>query len=278
MGRKKDLLELSKDTCPSCGEPFIGKHCYACGEKKISRKDFALSKYARQAFDHFTHLDTKVFRSFRFLIFKPGFLSLEFVKGRRVLYVKPLQVFVFINLIFFFFLGSSDIFSPRLQWIYASEKMFIGNASVKAITDAKAAELSMTVEAFIPYFDEKIGKYTKAALYLFIPVLALVLHGLYFRQYRHYLCHLIFATHWFAYVLLFFIVAAPAIQYMGLKAGPLLTSIALCLMPHLFLSLKLFYRQHAWLSALKTLVVCLSFVFFLVVYRELMLWTTFQLL
>jgi hypothetical protein len=122
MQRSKTPNSIAPGNCPSCEAPFQGKFCNQCGEKQTSVQDFTIKKYAKSLFEHFSHLDSKLLRSVWFLISKPGFLSAEFVAGRQNLYMKPLQFFLVINLIFFFVLGDSDFFAPKVQFVYESNE------------------------------------------------------------------------------------------------------------------------------------------------------------
>jgi len=52
--------------------------------------------------DYLFNLDSKLYRTLKGLLFKPGFLSKEFVLGKRVHYVLPVKLYVVISVIFFF--------------------------------------------------------------------------------------------------------------------------------------------------------------------------------
>ena len=62
-------------SCVSCGAPMNTKFCPTCGEKKISTSDFTLSHLIEQGIDVFTHLDSKLFKSAKALVLKPGLLT-----------------------------------------------------------------------------------------------------------------------------------------------------------------------------------------------------------
>ena len=49
-----------------------------------------------------TLLESKALRSLWLVVSKPGFLSNEYFSGRRVRYLKPLQLFVFLNVVYYF--------------------------------------------------------------------------------------------------------------------------------------------------------------------------------
>lgn len=87
--------------CQNCGSPTSSNYCAACGQDsrdhvvslRLLLRDFAS--------DVFTY-DSRFFRSFVPLLFKPGALTLEYTRGRRVRYIPPLRLYVFVSLLFFF--------------------------------------------------------------------------------------------------------------------------------------------------------------------------------
>ena len=50
---------------------------------------------------HYVALEGKLWKSLGLLLFRPGRLSLEYIKGRRVRYVQPLRMYLTFSLIFF---------------------------------------------------------------------------------------------------------------------------------------------------------------------------------
>lgn len=58
-----------------------------------------------------THFDSKFFETVKDLIFRPGFLSNEFIKGRRARYLHPVRMYVFTSAIFFLLFFS--LFKPN---------------------------------------------------------------------------------------------------------------------------------------------------------------------
>ena len=53
-----------------------------------------------------THFDGNFFNTIKFLLFKPGFLSSEYVKGRRAKYLNPIRMYIFTSAFFFLFFFS----------------------------------------------------------------------------------------------------------------------------------------------------------------------------
>lgn len=263
------------EKCPSCGADFVGKYCHACGEKRLSAKDFRVSKYARVLLEHFAHFDSKLLRTLWLLAAKPGFLTAEFVAGRRSRYLKPLQVFLLTNLAFFFLFGDNDVFAPKLKFIYHSEMRDWSGRSVRELTDAYALREQISTETAIEAIDSKSGSYTKGLLYLMVPMLALVFYGLFFRQNPYFLCSLIFATHWLAFLLLFLmVVGAVVVGGFRLHGPPALTALLVLLLPHHFWATRRFFGQSAWATGLKTALFFTAFVLIYLFYRELILFLT----
>jgi hypothetical protein len=48
-----------------------------------------------------THFDGKFFSTLKYLLFKPGFLSHEYLRGRRASYLHPIRMYVFTSAVFF---------------------------------------------------------------------------------------------------------------------------------------------------------------------------------
>jgi len=87
--------------CQNCGEPLLGEHCYACGQptKGLVRH---FGSIIGDFFDSVFELDSRILRTLGPLLFKPGYLSDEYFAGRRVRYVSPVRLFVFMSLVAFF--------------------------------------------------------------------------------------------------------------------------------------------------------------------------------
>jgi hypothetical protein len=87
--------------CPNCGAPAHGPYCYACGqsEKGMIRH---VSEVMSDLADIVFNVDSRVFRSLFDLYFRPGFLTTEYIAGRRARYVTPFRLFFFLSILAFF--------------------------------------------------------------------------------------------------------------------------------------------------------------------------------
>src|SRR5262249_11950902 len=90
------LAEDKSQNCPECTTPLMGKYCHQCGEKLPSPHDLTLKHFLHHGFHELTHLDSKIFRTLRTLLFHTRVLSAEYVAGSKQRYVLPLRLFLVI--------------------------------------------------------------------------------------------------------------------------------------------------------------------------------------
>ncbi len=94
------LTQRTERNCLNCDTYVVGKYCHNCGQENIEPKE-SVWHLLSHLFKDITHFDGKFFTSIRDLIWKPGFLSLEYVRGRRVAYLNPIRMYLFTSFIFF---------------------------------------------------------------------------------------------------------------------------------------------------------------------------------
>lgn len=82
-------------TCASCARPLAGRYCSHCGEEVVDPHALTVRHFVGHTLAHETlHLDGKIWRTLRYLFFRPGFLTAEYCAGRRRLYVNPVRIFI----------------------------------------------------------------------------------------------------------------------------------------------------------------------------------------
>jgi hypothetical protein len=87
--------------CENCGTPLLGSHCYRCGQP-VDGLVRHFSSIIGDFLDTVLNIDARVFRTLWPLLAKPGYLSCEYFAGRRVRYVSPVRLFVFLSIVTFF--------------------------------------------------------------------------------------------------------------------------------------------------------------------------------
>ncbi|OIQ97979.1 hypothetical protein GALL_200300 [mine drainage metagenome] len=92
--------ERKEKICLNCGAELNGRYCHKCGQENIEPKESFLH-LVNHFVEDITHFDGKFFTTLKDLLFKPGFLSKEYLKGRRASYLHPIRMYVFTSAIFF---------------------------------------------------------------------------------------------------------------------------------------------------------------------------------
>jgi hypothetical protein len=92
--------ERKEKNCLNCNAEVLGKYCQVCGQENIVPKESFWSLATHFIYD-ITHFDGKFFSTLKYLLFKPAFLSKEYLRGRRTSYLHPIRLYVFTSAIFF---------------------------------------------------------------------------------------------------------------------------------------------------------------------------------
>jgi len=106
------LPERKEKICLNCGAALHGRFCHYCGQENIEPKDSFWHLVTHFVYD-IIHFDGKFFSTLKYLLFRPGFLSHEYLRGRRADYLHPIRMYVFTSafffLIFFSFYQKEDV-------------------------------------------------------------------------------------------------------------------------------------------------------------------------
>lgn len=160
-------MEEYTDSCPNCDSSLLpeARYCSTCGQQVLAKK-LGMSTFLQQFMSDYFTFDSKFFKSVVPLLFKPGFLTSEFFAGRRVRYITPLRLYIFISIVFFLLLsfsGQSD-----------------SNDEV----------------------DKLINVYFPRLFFLLLPVFAGILNLLHITKEKNYVVHFLFAAHFHAFLFL----------------------------------------------------------------------------
>jgi hypothetical protein len=101
-------------TCLNCGRIVEERYCTHCGQENLEPKE-TVGHLVGHFFEDLTHFDGKFFVTVKDLILRPGFLTREYVAGRRMTYLNPIRMYIFISAMFFLalFAGSEENAEPQ---------------------------------------------------------------------------------------------------------------------------------------------------------------------
>ena len=97
-------MSEGKTQCRNCGATLYGQYCSQCGQRE-GRDELLFSELVGELLGDFVRLDSRVWRTFVCLLFRPGFLSAEFMAGRKARYLPPLRLYLIISFILFLVLS-----------------------------------------------------------------------------------------------------------------------------------------------------------------------------
>jgi Protein of unknown function (DUF3667) len=246
--------------CPSCGAEAMGHFCSNCGEKEVSQSNYSIRHYLKELTVALTLLDSKVLRSLWPLISKPGYLSSEYFRGRRVRYVRPLQLFVFLNVIYYFSLSlfvATTFTTPLATQLHMND-YYAAHASRQV--NQKMQNDQISYEALEAKYNKRTSILSKTLIFLLIPIFAVLFYALFFKKRKYFVEHVVVATHFWSFNLLLLGVILPIVTVLLTRllmtfnisatyaTNDNIASIALqiCIAVYLFAMLRRFYAASTW--------------------------------
>ncbi|QBG36048.1 DUF3667 domain-containing protein [Litorilituus sediminis] len=109
-------------SCENCGAPLDGQFCAKCGQEITSNIRY-FGTVILHLLDDIFSFDSRASRTLWPLIAKPGFLTQKYFEGKRVHYVPPLRLYLFISIIFFLSLKFFTNFGAGSVPVISAETM-----------------------------------------------------------------------------------------------------------------------------------------------------------
>jgi len=108
------LKERKEKNCLNCNAEVLGRYCHVCGQENVEIKENFWHLATHLVYD-IMHFDSKFFDTLRYLLLRPGFLTKEYLRGRRASYLHPIRMYVFTSAIFFIIFFSFIIKSGEIE-------------------------------------------------------------------------------------------------------------------------------------------------------------------
>jgi hypothetical protein len=86
--------------CRNCGASVADAFCPHCGQETALRLP-TLREFLREAAGRYVAFDGRFWRTISALLIRPGFLTREYLAGRRRRYIRPARLYLVATLIFF---------------------------------------------------------------------------------------------------------------------------------------------------------------------------------
>jgi len=266
-------------TCKSCGHEFSGNFCNTCGEKVLHKSDRSFKKFVGSIVSAITFADSTFLKTLWLVLKKPGFLTKEFVEGRRVKYLKPLSLFFVLNLVYFFF-PVIQLFNASLNTQLRSSLYLRSIKNFYATTVAtKASSMGVDLQSFSLIYNLKTVGFAKLMVMVFVVIASLPLNFFYYKRNRFFTDHIDYMVELACFNLLVnAIVLSILASFTGVGKHLNETSLTIIFISSnlyfLIRSSAMFYNEKGFLLVFKSVVMILFLKIALEVYRSVLFFVT----
>jgi hypothetical protein len=262
------------DRCLNCGAPLAGPYCHQCGQEAGGHL-VSFKTLVAEATNEIFSFDSRFFRSLRPLLFRPGFLTREYMAGRRARYIPPFRFYLIVSVVFFAALalnhsrivqvGVDETAAPDSMGVHSVPGSVVPGQTAPPDSSARQAAIdSLATTSGFPTnllakaasdedrLNRDVRKTLPRLMFVLIPLFALVLKGLYARSGRLYMEHFVFALHLHTFAFLLFAVGMLVGLVAGTRAGDVFEGVAMLLVAvYLFKAMRRVYAQTVPKTLLK---------------------------
>lgn len=264
-----------KTHCLNCDYSFKEEenYCPNCSQENHDLK-IPFKHFVEEFLEGIFHFDSKIWLSIKTLFIYPGKITKDFLAGKRVSFVPPIRLYVFFSFIFFFCLNmtldkknedknitelikfqakddSVNIAIDSFKNAVESDS-FVKDTSSKKVQNKLRKILNLKGKD-VNIINQTIYKYMSFALFLLLPIFALIMKLVYYRSHKYYYEHFIAAIH---YHVIIFIILLISLGIFKLDLSPLL-NIGVFIGAFLYFaySLKVVYDKSWANSILKAFII-----------------------
>jgi hypothetical protein len=207
--------------CTNCGAGPVDRFCAACGQRHVTPSDFTARAFFHDLLSEFVSLDGRFWLTLWTLVRHPGKLAREYFDGRGARYMRPLNLFLLLNLVFFVIQPHTGLLQWHLRGYLrsiSSAPRLVEQKRLERARDAEADRLKRgeppaplrleSPEIFEANFESTLQNLKKSMLLLAIPLFAVALTVFYGTKHR-IAEHLIYSTHFYAYSIFALTVMVP---------------------------------------------------------------------
>ena len=261
------------ERCANCDSPIAQRYCGACGQR-AEPTVHSLGHFLRHSTEDLTHADSRLWRTLSALLWRPGYLTAEYLAGRRARYLPPVRLYLVLSLAFFLWAAATNHTSTvaleapsevaqqaavtvagqdptrptdrRCQTDYDGPWQEAMRPLLLAVCRKAATNPSGLSALFLHNLPR--------AMFLFLPLMAALMMLLYLRPRRYYVQHLLLLVHDHACVFLVLMLGWLCGRLLPRGADWLNLLVFFYLTWYLFRSMRVVYRQGRALTLVKFVV------------------------
>ena len=221
-------MSRTHDHCLNCGASLAGEFCHACGQR-AGRADLRFSELAGELAEELFNWDSRLWRTLVPLMLRPGFLTAEYMAGRRARYVPPLRLYLIISFGLFLWISlwSPDVITVDVSGTPAQQATRDDPGQAKPGQPEEDIDITLIVDERFdtPWVKalehrletnlERLRKepeafvaraldYLPQMMFLLLPLFAALIRLAYLLSPYHYLQHLVFSLHYHSFAFLLY--------------------------------------------------------------------------
>ena len=231
--------------CKNCNTPLKDLYCYKCGQK--DRNLLSVKEMFSEFTDNIFSFDSRFFITLKYLLLRPGYLTLEYWLGKRSTYLPPIKLYLVLSVLFFLLV--SNLREEEADYIINEED---GRVPISTRIDGSGVFIDNLNKGFIILEKKQIGgnellfSTMPSAMFILMPFMGILFFLLYKKKKLFYSYHLITVLHFHCFVFLIYSIEE-LIPFIGLLT-PL---FFLC---YSFFMLKRIY-QESWIRTSMKLII-----------------------
>jgi hypothetical protein len=148
--------------CLNCEVNTSGNYCHNCGQE-THLHHASLREFLHEFIGHYVALEGRLWGTLGRLMFRPGALTNEYIRGRRVRFVQPLRLYLTLSLIFFAVLKFSADHEIEATRPVPASVAELSKEAQQAIPPEKRAEVEAALRETAKAEQKKKDKAAKRA-------------------------------------------------------------------------------------------------------------------
>ncbi|MGB4775465.1 MAG: DUF3667 domain-containing protein [Daejeonella sp.] len=265
--------------CTNCGNDIDDKFCSYCGQENLELKE-PFWNFIFHSIGHYFHFDSKFFLTIKPLLTKPGQLSIDYIAGKRIRFIHPVSLFLFISLVYFLIgpLFQSKDWQPSLiaenTEQTADTSLIFHNEKQDSLTSAKKDNFlvkqfkkikTLSNRSYEGEFSwvKAYQKHESKTYFILMPFFAFLLMLNFRKNKKYYMEHLIFTIHLQSFYFLFSLLLSFLLFLNPFDiVDKIISTIGLLfILWYIYTAIKLFYQREKWVVIRK--MIGLLFLYFL---------------
>jgi uncharacterized protein DUF3667 len=281
----------SNTFCDNCGSAVQDRYCGHCGQR-FEPPVHSLWHFTTVATEDLTHADSRLWRTLLALLFKPGYLTREFLHGRRASYLPPVRLYLVLSVAFFLWAsiahrpahvleigaddpgaptaavkpiaaGTTSVFSPALPGESAEQRAtricgklvdYQGPLQKQVLPVWRRACPRLVADNGRDLTEAYLHNVPRA-MFVFLPLLAGAMMLMYWHPRRYYVEHLLLFLHNHAFVFLLLPLSGMLAVLLPIGGSPVRAATVLYIPWYMFRSMRVVYGQGRALTFAKLVVV-----------------------